>query len=122
MRDDLFLELEASVREGAQILRGERPPSREFLIKSPDVKALRHSFQLSQSGLATMLGISVKTLRNWEQGRRNPEGPARVLLQIAAKHPDVVRSAAGTGVGVVLTTSMGNQPPSSKKSPRKSSV
>jgi len=45
-----------------------------------------------------MLGISVKTLRNWEQGRRRPEGPARVLLQVAARHPeavwDVVRPGA----------------------------
>ena len=37
-----------------------------------------------------MLGISVRTLRNWEQGRRVPEGPARVLLQVAAKHPAAV--------------------------------
>jgi hypothetical protein len=47
-------------------------------------------YQLSQSEFAALLGISVATLRNWEQGRRTPEGPARILLQVAAKHPDAV--------------------------------
>jgi putative transcriptional regulator len=91
MRDELFRELEESVREAGAILRGEKSPSRTFVIESPDVKGLRESLQLSQADFAAMLGISVKTLRNWEQGRRKPEGPARVLLQIAAKHPEVVR-------------------------------
>ncbi len=96
MKDDLFRELEASVREGGAILRGEKVASRSFVFDSPDVRHVRDSFQLSQTEFATLLGISVKTLRNWEQGRRKPEGPARVLLQVAVKHPeavwDVVRS------------------------------
>jgi len=90
MKPDLFRELEASVREGGAILRGERLASRSFVIESPDVRSLRDSFQLSQLDFAAMLGISVKTLRNWEQGRRKPEGPARVLLQVAAMHPEAV--------------------------------
>ncbi len=90
MKDDLFRELEASVREGGAILRGEKVASRSFVIDSPDVRHVRDSFQLSQTAFATLLGISVKTLRNWEQGRRKPEGPARVLLQVAAKHPAAV--------------------------------
>jgi putative transcriptional regulator len=100
MREELFRELEASLREGGEILRGEKRPSRRFVIENPDVKGLRDSFQLSQTEFAAMLGISVKTLRNWEQGRRRPEGPARVLLQIVAKHPeavwDVVRPGKST--------------------------
>jgi putative transcriptional regulator len=90
MKDELFRELEASVREGAAILRGERAPSRAFVMDRPDVRRLRDGFGLSQVDFAALLGISVKTLRNWEQGRRQPEGPARVLLQIAAKHPEAV--------------------------------
>ena len=97
MKDELFRELEASVREGGAILRGEKSPSRTFVLENPDVKGLRDSFQLSQPDFAAMLGISVKTLRNWEQGRRKPVGPARVLLQIAAKHPELVLGRRSPG-------------------------
>ena len=90
MREDLFGELVSSVREGGAILRGEKKPARAFVVDGPNIKRLRASYQLSQTEFAALLGISVKTLRNWEQGRRLPEGPARVLLQVAAKHPDVV--------------------------------
>jgi len=90
MRDELFEELLESVREGGAILRGERAPSRTFYAASPDIRQLRATYRLSQGQFAAMLGISVGTLRNWEQGRRTPDGPARVLLLVAAKHPDVV--------------------------------
>ena len=79
MNEELFAELETSIKEMGAILRGEQQPSRVFVIESPDVKAIRAGYQLSQIEFATLLGISVKTLRNWEQGRRTPEGPARVL-------------------------------------------
>jgi putative transcriptional regulator len=98
MKDDLFRELEASVREAGAILRGEKPPSRTFVVDNPDVKELRGSFRLSQTEFAQLLGISVKTLRNWEQGRRRPDGPARVLLQVAARHPEAVWDAVRPGV------------------------
>lgn len=90
MKDDLFAELVASVREGGAILRGDQPASRVFAIQPPDIKAIRDGFSLTQEQFAALLGISVRTLRNWEQGRRVPEGPARVLLQVAAKHPEAV--------------------------------
>jgi len=90
MKDDLFAELVASVREGGAILRGELPASRTFTILPPDIKGIRNGFGLTQEQFAALLGISVRTLRNWEQGRRVPEGPARVLLQVAAKHPEAV--------------------------------
>lgn len=93
MEDELFDELIDSMTEAGQIIRGERKPSRTFHIASPNVKQIRADFQLSQSEFATMLGISVKTLQNWEQGRRSPRGPARVLLQVAQRHPDVVRES-----------------------------
>ena len=90
MKDELFNELVASMREGGAILRSEKTPSRAFAVDGPNVKRIRANYQLSQNEFAALLGISVKTLRNWEQGRRKPEGPARVLLQVAAKHPDAV--------------------------------
>ena len=90
MKDELVNALIESVREGGAILRGEAPPSRTFDVDGPNVKLIRANYQLSQNEFAALLGISVKTLRNWEQGRRTPEGPARILLQVAAKHPDAV--------------------------------
>ena len=56
-----------------------------------DIVALRHFIDLSQLRFAEALGISVHTLRNWEQGRRKPEGAALALLRIAARHPKIVR-------------------------------
>lgn len=90
MKEELFDELLASVREGGKILQGEKEPARTFIVDVPDVKKIRSSYQLSQTEFATLMGISVKTLRNWEQGRRVPEGAARVLLQVAAKYPEVI--------------------------------
>jgi putative transcriptional regulator len=90
MKDELFAELVASVREGGAILRGDQSASRTFSIQPPDIRNIRDGFGLTQEQFAALLGISVRTLRNWEQGRRVPEGPARVLLQVAAKHPEAV--------------------------------
>ncbi|MEO8354909.1 MAG: NadS family protein [Chloroflexota bacterium] len=90
MKDELFDELVASVREGGKILRGKAKPSRSFVVETPNVKKIRSNYKLSQPEFAALMGISVKTLQNWEQGRRAPEGAARVLLQVAAKHPEVI--------------------------------
>lgn len=98
MDEELFEELLASVQEGGAILRGEKKASRAFRADKPDVAAIRSAYGLSQARFAELLGISVRTLQNWEQGRRSPQGPARVLLQVAARHPkailDVVYEAA----------------------------
>ncbi|MEY4551182.1 MAG: hypothetical protein RL685_7377 [Pseudomonadota bacterium] len=56
-----------------------------------DFVALRRFVRLTQEQFAQAMGISVHTLRNWEQGRRTPEGPAIALLRIAAKHPRIIR-------------------------------
>jgi len=90
MKKQLFDELLESVREAKAMRRGEKPPSRVFVYDEPDVKTIRQRFKLSQPKFAGLLGISVGTLRNWEQGRRQPEGSARVLLLVAAKHPEAV--------------------------------
>jgi len=92
MDDQMFVELLDSVREGGEILRGERDASRVFQAEEPDVAAIRSAYGLSQSQFAELLGISVRTLQNWEQGRRTPRGAARVLLQVAARHPEAILS------------------------------
>ena len=56
-----------------------------------DVSALRRFVGLTQVQFALAMGISVHTLRNWEQGRRHPEGPAIALLRIVARHPRIIR-------------------------------
>jgi putative transcriptional regulator len=94
MNDELFDELVSSVREGAEILRGERQPSRAFALGPLDIKEIREQYALSQGQFAALLGVSVKTLQNWEQGRRRPDGAAQVLLQVAAKHPEAVWDVA----------------------------
>lgn len=90
MKDELFKELVASVREGGAIVRGEAEASREFVVEEPDVAAIREEYGLSQAKFAALLGISVRTLQNWEQGRRQPQGPAKVLLRVASRHPEAV--------------------------------
>jgi DNA-binding transcriptional regulator YiaG len=56
-----------------------------------DIAALRAFVGLTQVDFAQAIEISVHTLRNWEQGRRKPEGPAIALLRIAARHPRIIR-------------------------------
>jgi putative transcriptional regulator len=96
MKDKLFEELLQSVREGGAILRGRRKPARVFPVDEPDVKAVRKTYRLSQSKFAALMGISPATLRNWEQGRRKPEGSARILLRIVARHPEAVLDVVRT--------------------------
>jgi len=93
VKAEAFEELLASVRQVGAIRRGERKPSRTTTFTPTDVKALRVTLDQSQSEFALMIGVSVATLRNWEQGRRTPDGPARALLQVAAYNPAVVVEA-----------------------------
>ena len=90
MKKDLFAELETSVRQGGRILSKSEAAARSFELPEKDVAAIREAYGLSQEKFASLLGISVRTLQNWEQGRRTPRGPARVLLRVAALHPDAV--------------------------------
>jgi putative transcriptional regulator len=100
MRQELFQELLESVREGGAILRGQKKASRTFEYAEETVQAVRERYGLSQAKFAALMGISVATLRNWEQGRRQPEGSARVLLRVVARHPSAVLDAVGaTGRG-----------------------
>ena len=74
MKAKMFAELLESVREGGAILRGQEKPSRRIVIGSSGVRAIRERTSLSQSQFAHLVGVSVKTLQNWEQDRRRPTG------------------------------------------------
>lgn len=75
-----------SARQRRRIMRGE-------IESGDDIIAVRKFVGLSQKAFSNALGISVHTLRNWEQGRRTPTGPALALLRIAARHPKVIRES-----------------------------
>jgi len=95
MKKELFEELKQSLREAGQIKRGKLKPSRVFEIDPQnDIVKVRGKLGLSQSKFAAILGISADTLQNWEQGRRSPTGPAKVLLKIATKHPEFLLEVA----------------------------
>ena len=95
MKKELFDELLQSVKEAAAIERGKAKPSRTFEVKTAsDVARVRSRLGLSQNKFARLLGISENTLQNWEQGRRKPAGPAKVLLKVAARHPQAILEVA----------------------------
>ena len=84
-------ELIASMREGVEILAGRQPPSRFYPAPvNVDVRAIRAGLGLSQAAFARRFGFSPATIREWEQGRRQPEAAARVLLLVIASKPEVV--------------------------------
>lgn len=84
-------ELIASMREGVDILKGRTIPSRLYPAPAKvDVRAIRAGLGLSQTAFARRFGFSPATLREWEQGRRQPEAAARVLLLVIASRPEVV--------------------------------
>src|SRR6266496_1227586 len=85
MKEAAFKELLSSVRQAGRIRRGTLRASRVTTFRPADVKAVRARLGKSQSEFALMIGVSVATLRNWEQGRRVPEGPALALLRVAAR-------------------------------------
>ncbi|HLW64133.1 MAG TPA: NadS family protein [Gemmataceae bacterium] len=93
MKKDDFDNLVNSVRQAGKIRRGELKASRVTEFAGVDVKAIRQRLGKSQSEFARMIGVSVATLQNWEQGRRRPEGPARALLKVAAENPKAVAAA-----------------------------
>lgn len=93
MKKSDFENLMASVREAGRIRRGEVKASRVTEFGPVDVKVIRRRLGKSQTEFARLIGVSVATLRNWEQGRRRPEGPARALLKVAATNPEIVAAA-----------------------------
>jgi putative transcriptional regulator len=100
MKKELFDELAASVREAGSIHRGEKQPSRKFEFTSDDVRSIRERLHKSQSEFARMIGVSVPTLQNWEQGRRQPQGPARALLVVVSREPHLVAKVLASPVAL----------------------
>jgi DNA-binding transcriptional regulator YiaG len=119
MKKERFEELSEALRQAKAVRRGGAAPARVWSVTrgkggqlqrrqldprvyqreqkqewEKSIPATRSRLQLSQSKFAELLGISVKTLHNWEQGRRKPTGAARVLLRVAARHPKVVLEEA----------------------------
>jgi putative transcriptional regulator len=95
MKKEFFEELLESVKQAKAIEKGKLKPARTFKFDSKNnVAKIRGKLRLSQSQFAAVLGISQDTLQNWEQGRRKPSGPAKVLLKIAARHPKVFLEVA----------------------------
>ena len=119
MNKERFEELSEALRQAKAVRRGDAAPSRVWSVTRDGngklhrrqldpkayqqeqraewentVSATRSRLRLSQNKFAELLGISVKTLHNWEQGRRKPTGAARVLLRVASRHPEVVLEEA----------------------------
>lgn len=82
---------------GTEILKGLRELKRGDhgrVTAVPSISGIRERTRLSQSQFAQLLGVSVRTLQDWEQGRRAPSGAARTLLLVAAKHPKALLEVA----------------------------
>ena len=96
MDDQLFDDLEESVREAGRHARGEFDVDREAVRAHgvPDARAIREAQGLTQAAFAAALGVPVRTLQNWEQGRRRPDPAAVTLLKVAAVHPEVLLELA----------------------------
>ena len=93
MKTALFNDLLLSIEQAREIADGARKPSRYFKVTPIDIQKIRKSLKFSQSQFASVIGISVATLRNWEQGRTAPEGPARVLIKAISNNPKAVIKA-----------------------------
>ncbi|MEN3237928.1 helix-turn-helix domain-containing protein [Methylobacterium ajmalii] len=98
MDDAMFNDLTRSLEQAAAHARGETVPGLHVHVHVPrevDVAAIRKATDLSQDVFARRIGVAVGTLRNWEQGRRKPEGPARVLLALLERNPRLVEETLG---------------------------
>ncbi len=88
MKEDMFNELMESVQEMDEIVQGKKSASRRFDFPDPEVKVTRNRLGITQEKFAAILGVSKRTVENWEQGRRHPKGAARSLLKIVEADPE----------------------------------
>jgi putative transcriptional regulator len=93
MKATHFEQLAQSVREMQAIRSGKMKASRVTQLTPEHPRSVRSRLGMTQEQFATMLGVPIGTLRNWEQGHREPDGAAKALLRVAAKYPKVVRDA-----------------------------
>jgi putative transcriptional regulator len=93
MKKELFNQLLESGRQMRAIREGKLKPARVTKLTPDHPRVVRSRLGMTQEEFADLLGVPVGTLRNWEQGIREPVGAAKTLLRIAAKHPKIVRDA-----------------------------
>lgn len=92
MTEKLNINLEKQLTAIREHKKG-RGKLRVYQLKKPSSpEKIRHKLGLSQTAFAALLNISVKTLQNWEQGQRQPQGPALALLRIIEQHPEVLHN------------------------------
>jgi putative transcriptional regulator len=87
MDEKLFDELLAGIQWMGAHMRGEAQTEHAIEFAEPDVKAIRESTRLSRSEFACLMGVTTKTVQNWEQKRVRPTGPARALLKLVSTNP-----------------------------------
>lgn len=97
MDKNLFAQLTESMQQAGEILRGERAPSREFNVDAERVMEVRKATGLSQTKFAEIIDVPVRTLQNWEQGRRVPTGPAKAFFRVLSYDPKYVMKALSEG-------------------------
>lgn len=88
MKKEMFAEFLESVQEMDAISKGHQTASRSFEFPDPEVKSIRDRLGVSQERFASLIGVSKRTVENWEQGRRHPTGPARSLLRLVEADPE----------------------------------
>ena len=99
MNSEAFRRIEQGMKEALAYAQGAREGYivHTFDVPDPEVPAIRARTGLSQAAFARSIGVKKATLVNWEQGRRKPDGPARVLLALIAKEPGIVGRVLGEG-------------------------
>lgn len=93
MDNKMFNELLASVKEMDDVTQGKQAAAKVTEFPEPEVKAMRERMGVSQDKFALILGVSKRTVENWEQGRRHPTGAARSLLKIVQANPQYALEA-----------------------------
>ena len=85
---DIGMEILEGLKEIKDFKQG-KAQLRTFKLSEPSARMIRENLNLSQSAFSRLMGVSLRTLQDWEQGRRNPRGPAKSLLRIAEQNPKV---------------------------------
>lgn len=89
MKDEDFMGIMEGIKDATAFVQGKRFRAR--VVAGPDIKAIRERVKMTQAKFAKAYGLPLGTVKDWEQGRRQPDAPARALLTLIAKKPEVVR-------------------------------
>lgn len=91
---DIGQEILAGIREVKAFKSGQLTLRTRELQEPMPVKEIRTRLRLSQTAFAGLIGVSLRTVQDWEQGRREPSGPAKMLLRVASRHPNILTELA----------------------------